>query len=92
MKKIAENVNNAFRRLRRIDYHNQCRLYNTEATIISSNCTGGFLMHWLGMRFNTPFINLALNDKDFILMLEHWDEFLEYPLIEVKDHEKIYPV
>lgn len=49
-------------------------------------------MHWLGMRFNTPFVNLAIKDKDFILMLEHWDEFLEYPIIEVRDHEKNYPV
>ena len=49
-------------------------------------------MHWLGMRFNTPFVNLAIKDKDFILMLEHWEEFLAHPIIEVKDHEKNYPV
>ena len=44
-----------------INKANQLRLVNKNMTIISSNCAGCFLYHWLGLEFKSPFINLFLD-------------------------------
>lgn len=68
----------------RIDRNNKTRLTNLEPCLVCSNCTGGFLYHWLGLRFNSPFINLYLTPKDFVTALENWNEFISSPIIEIK--------
>lgn len=75
----------------RINHKNRKRLQNLQPCLVCSNCTGGFLYHWLGLRFNSPFINLYLTPKDFIKVLENWDEFLKTPIQELKT-EYQYPV
>lgn len=76
----------------RINRKNKKRLKNKDITIISSNCTGGFLYHWLGMQFRSPFINLYMTPDDFIIAMEHFDEFIEYPITEKKDTKLGYPI
>ena len=60
-----------------INKANQLRLVNKNMTIISSNCAGGFLYHWLGLEFKSPFINLFLSNEDFLEALENFDSFLD---------------
>lgn len=77
----------------RINQKNRHRLTNLTPTLICSNCTGGFLYHWLGLQFRSPFINLYLTPKDFVLALENFDEFLNTPFREDLDEKDIsYPV
>lgn len=45
------------------------RLKNTNVTLITSNCAGGIIYHWLGLKFNSPFINLWLTNDDYIRAL-----------------------
>lgn len=73
----------------RINTKNKGRLTNHTPTLICSNCTGGFIYHWLGLRFNSPFINLFLTDVDFVNALKNFDAFLETRIVE--DVESIYP-
>lgn len=68
---------------RRIDIKNKNRLTNFTPTLVCSNCTGGYIYHWLGLKFKSPFINLFLWPKDFITALENWDEFLSSDLYEI---------
>lgn len=75
----------------RIDRRNRSRLINTSPCLVCSNCTGGFLYHWLGLRFNSPFINLYLTPNDFVTALENWDEFISSPVNEIKTQLQ-YPV
>lgn len=75
-----------------INRRNKKRLTNYSPTLVCSNCTGGLLYHWLGLRFNSPFINLYLTDEDFVKALESWDEFMSYEIQEDKDTDKSYPV
>lgn len=42
------------------------RFNNPNVTILSHNCLGGVISHDLGIRFNSPFVNLWLYPKDFI--------------------------
>ena len=65
---------------------------NLSPTLVCSNCTGGFLYHWLGLRFRSPFINLYMTNEDFLTALEHWDEFLKADIKEVTDSGYDYPV
>lgn len=75
-----------------INQKNIERLINTTPSLICSNCTGGFIYHWLGLQFRSPFINLFLTDEDFVLALENWDEFIRYDIIEDILSDKPYPV
>lgn len=76
----------------RINNKNRKRLKNTMPTLICSNCTGGFLYHWLGLQFRSPFINLYMTPDDFITALENFDQFMAMPIIEMKNCGYDYPV
>lgn len=76
----------------KINKENIKRLRNTSPSLICSNCTGGFLYHWLGLQFRSPFINLFLTDSDFVLALENWEKFINCDITEDVDSEKPYPV
>lgn len=79
-------------RLKRINKRNRNKLINKNLSIIASNCTGGFMYHWLGLEFRSPFINLFMENDDFITAMENFDEFIESPIIELKDNPHSYPV
>lgn len=76
----------------RINKKNKRRLLNDEPTLIASNCAGGFIYHWIGLQFQSPFINLFLTPEDFITALEHFDEFINTPVKEYKNSGQDYPV
>lgn len=71
---------------------NRKNLINKTPTLITGNCIGGFLYHWLGLKFNSPTINLFITNSDFIKMLENFDEFIKVPLKPFYNHDKKYPV
>lgn len=75
-----------------VNWKNRKKLHNKDFTIISSNCAGGILYHWLGLRFNSPFINLWLKNDDYIKVLENMDAFLSTPIVEYNTTEVDYPV
>ena len=69
------------------------RLQNWNFTLISNNCTGGVLVHELGIRFNSQFVNLSLSAPDYIKYLENFDKYNEMPLKFVEpDAKKGYPI
>ena len=76
----------------RINEQNRNKLTNTSPTLICSNCVGGFLYHWLHLQFRSPFINLWLTPEDFVTALENFDEFINTPLLELKNSGMDYPV
>lgn len=76
----------------RIDGKNRKRLENKDVSLICSNCTGGFLYHWLGLRFNSPFINLYMDNEDFIIAMENFDQFMATELKEDTDSGQPYPI
>ena len=71
---------------------NKDRLINSSPTLLCSNCTGGFIYHWLGLKFNSPFINLWMTPEDFVLALENFDEFISTPLICDENSNSDYPI
>lgn len=66
-------------------------LKNKSMSVLSSNCTGAFILHDLGMKFNSPFVNLWMSPKDFIKYVENLDTYRYIPLIESIE-ESPYPI
>lgn len=53
-------------------------------TIISNNCTGGAVLHELGMEFRTPTINLQILPEDYPRFCKHLRVYMEKELHEPK--------
>lgn len=75
-----------------IDARNRKRLKNKDFTWICSNCTAGIMSHKLGLKFNTPTVNLYMKDEDFVTAMENFDEFFAGEIIEDKNAPQQYPV
>ena len=80
------------KRQNEIDSSNRARLKNKDVTLICSNCAGGIIYHWLGLKFNSPFINLYMTGEDYIKALENWQDFLNTEIVEDKSGDETYPV
>lgn len=57
-------------------------------TIISSNCNGGVVCSDLGLRFNSPFVNLFILPKDYIKILSDLRLYMNSDLIFVKEYDE----
>lgn len=79
-----------------INKRNRKRLIssNTDAvTIIANNCIGGYIYHWLHLRFDSPTINLFILPSDYIRMLSDFDKFFDPDAIITEVlMDKPYPV
>ena len=61
------------------------KLNNTSFSLVASNCNGAFILHDLGVRFNSPFVNLWVKPQDFLKMLEDLKGYMDAPLSFVKE-------
>ena len=61
-------------------------------SIIASNCNGSCILHDLGVRFNSPFVNLWVKPQDFIKMLTNLEHYMSCELLFVKEKGLKYPV
>lgn len=96
---------NAFMRKTFVMPRMRKRLKNKNFSLITNNCTGGFIYHDLGLRFNSPTINLFFYKDHFFTFLEHLEEYLdselkicnnpqhtpeiEYPVFNLGDGERL---
>ena len=75
-----------------INKRNRKRLKNHDFSLIASNCNGGFILHDLGMRFNSPFVNLWMKPKDYIKMLTDLKGYMDEEITFIKVEGVDYPV
>lgn len=97
--KVYELVRSHFwqQNRKKINQQLRARLKNPDVSIISMNCTGGILYHDLGLRFNSPTINLYFPAEDFIKFCENMPYYLSLDqmtecLDPVIKGSRIYPV
>lgn len=88
---INKTTINNFRR-KRINSKNQAKLKNKDFSLIASNCNGSLILHDLGLRFNSPFVNLWIKPKDYIKMLSNLRQYMNADLTFVKEEGIDYPV
>ena len=58
---------------------NRSRLRNRNPSIIANNCNGGVICHDLGLRFNSPTVNLYIPFPDYIRFCENLNHYLLLP-------------
>lgn len=71
---------------------NRKRLKNKDLSLISSNCNGAVMVHSLGMRFNSPFVNLFIKPKDYIKLLTDLKGYLNIPIKFTREDGIDYPI
>lgn len=67
-------------------------LKNKDFTLICSNCTGGVMLKDLGVRFNSPFINLWISGTDYVKMLRDLQGYMDEPLTFDDNSNASYPI
>lgn len=79
----------------RINKKNRKRLISRadDRTIIANNCIGGFISHYLNLRFCSPTVNLYIHPSDYIKMLQDFDKYFDSaaPITQVET-DKPFPV
>ena len=101
IKKIPQYVNGKVLRVldkiqlkrRRSYLKKQClRLNNKEITLISNNCNGGVLLHELGLRFNSPFVNMNIPAEDYVRYLARFEYYNSLTPVFDERAKTTYPV
>ncbi|MBR5223558.1 MAG: DUF1919 domain-containing protein [Clostridia bacterium] len=85
--KIGHRVRKYFRN--KID---SARFNNPQVSIITNHCMGGIICHDLGIKFNSPTVNLKILPSDFIKFAENLEEYIGKDIVEVEDKSVSYPV
>lgn len=69
------------------------RLRVDALSVVSSDCTGGCLYHDLGLRFDSPFINMFLPAGDYVRVVGDLKGYLSETLVEASEIDGFsYPV
>lgn len=63
-----------------------------ELSLLSCNCIGGIILHDLGLRFNSPFINFWLSTRDFIKYLSDINYYNKLKIEFVRDDTRPHSV
>lgn len=90
IKKIKVEVNKFFRR--KINRRNRQRLKNKDVCLISSNCVGCLMLHDLGLRYNSPFVNMFIVADDYIKLLQNFTYYMQFDLKFIKKEGIPYPL
>ena len=75
-----------------INLENRKKLTNTNFSLIASNCNGAFILHDLGLRFNSPTVNLFLYPKHFIKYVKYLKYYSNIELEFIKKEGIEYPL
>lgn len=71
---------------------NRDRLHCTDFTILSSNCVGGMMSYELGIRFNSPTVNMYFETSDFTKFLKNLRHYLDCDWADITKSEDPYPI
>ncbi len=92
-----ENIKVIYRKIlrMRMNKHNINRLIvniDDPVSIISSNCIGGVILHELGLRFNTPTINLWFDPASYLKLISNLKYYCQADINEIPiDERHSYP-
>ncbi len=75
-----------------VNKNNIKKLKNKDITLISSDCTGGVIMHDLKQRFNSPTVNMFFSSDDFIKFLKNINYYLDCTMKDITCADDKWPV
>ena len=77
---------------KKVNARNQSKLRNKDFSLIASNCNGAFILHDLGLKFNSPFVNLWIKPKHYVQLLSNLELYMNTDLEFIEEEEINYPV
>ena len=90
VRKIKTIINCFFRSF--INRNKRKQLKNKNITLIASNCNGCLILHDLGLRFNSPFVNMFIEARDYIKLLSNLSQYLNMELSFEETDNFSYPI
>lgn len=66
-------------------------LVNQTPSLLSPNCLGGILFHDLGLKFQSPTVNLMMFQNEFAKFVLNMDHYLEQELVFFQHPEFTFP-
>lgn len=93
-KTFFNNFNKISQKISRFLYISvkKLRLSNKNPSVIASNCNDAYILHDLGLKFNSPFVNCWLKPHDFIKLMKSFQMYMEYELKFIHEENINYPV
>ncbi|MBR4774133.1 MAG: DUF1919 domain-containing protein [Bacteroidales bacterium] len=67
-------------------------LANRDFTVIAKDCTGAMLLHDLGLRFDTPTVNLFFTAGDYVKFCSRLEHYIAADLVEDTTVTEPFPV
>lgn len=89
-KKFKNKISELFRKIRNKLLRK--KLLNKNLTIIANNCNATFMYKDLGIKYNSPTINLFMSINDFVKFCENMDYYVTLKIEEINDSTTNYPV
>lgn len=72
--------------------YQRLKLRRRSVSLITNNCIGGFILHDLGLRFDSPFVNLWIRSGDYLKLLGNLERYLQKEPVFVRKEGIGYPV
>lgn len=63
------------------DFVDYIKLRENPVSIITNDCLGGRLYHYLNLEFASPFVNCWMGEDDFLQLVDHLEEYMKQPLV-----------
>lgn len=82
-------INGAVLHIPGFDFVNYIKLRENPVSIITNDCFGGMLYHYLNLEFSSPFINCWIEANDFLLLVNNLEQYMKQPLL-LKQEGDIY--
>ncbi len=67
------------------DFGEYAQLKKNPVSIISDDCWGGLIYHYLGLRFESPFINFFITYGDYLKMVSDLEFYMSKPMVKERD-------
>lgn len=76
------------------DFYRYFKIRESNMSIVSDSCWGGFVYHLLGMEFTSPLINTYILEEDFLRLISDIRYWFRFPLKEktLKSPSETYPI
>lgn len=77
------------------DFRRYIQLIENRITILSDDCWGGHIYHYLYMQFYSPLINIKWREGEFVKFIQDPNYYLSQPLEMERDgniRENVYPI
>ena len=75
--KIIKKISHKFRK-----HYYKNKINNHNVTILSNDCSAGFIYHHYGLKFHSPTINLYFDKSDFLVFAENIRDYISGELLD----------